>query len=102
MNRTVSEILEGMRDSYRGKTFSEISSLGWIDQVPVKIGWKKYYPSIWSERYGGDSAILVVQLTKWHIPKFFGTTDCIGFIKSKNGDIEDVDAYWLMHEIGHP
>ena len=91
-----------MRDQFRGKTWEEISCIGWKNRNPINIGWRKYHPSVWSQEYGDNEVLLVVQLTKWYIPKFFGATDCIGFIQNSNNETTDVDAYWLMHEIGHP
>ena len=102
MSEQVQKILEEMRDQVRGKNFDEVSSIGWQNREPIKIGWRKYYPSVWSQEYGENEIILVVQLTKWYIPNFLGTTDCIGFIQNLNNETTDVDAYWLMHEIGHP
>jgi hypothetical protein len=102
MKETVLKTLKEMRDQYRGKSFEEISSVRWQNRNPITIGWRTYYPSIWSQEYGNGEVLLVVQLTKWYIPKIFGTTDCIGFVQKQNNEITDVDACWLMHEIGHP
>jgi hypothetical protein len=102
MEKAVLKILEEMRDQYRGKSFDFISSLNWEVHKPIRIGWRKYQPSVWSQEYGINEVVLVVQLTKWYIPNIFGTTDCIGFLQNQNNETTDVDAYWLMHEIGHP
>ncbi len=102
MKKTAQRILEEMREEIKGKTFQEVSSIGWKNHEPIKIGLRKYYPSTWSQEYDDNKVLLVVQLTKWYIPNFLGATDCIGFIQDRSGETSDVDAYWLMHEIGHP
>ncbi|EKE67220.1 hypothetical protein B3C1_19049 [Gallaecimonas xiamenensis 3-C-1] len=76
--------------------------MGWEDLEPVKIRRKKYYPAVWSQDHGDDEVLLVVQLTKWHVPQIIGTTDCIGLIKNRMNRTIDVDALWLMHHIGYP
>ena len=102
MKKTVLKVLEEMRGQYKGKPFDYVLSLGWQNHNPVRIGWRMYYPSTWSQEYGNNEVLLVVQLTKWYIPNIFGTTDCIGFVQNQNNETTDIDAYWLMHEIGHP
>ncbi|WP_045861330.1 hypothetical protein [Teredinibacter purpureus] len=101
MNPEVGSYLKDMRVKYQVKSYDEITSLGWIEEAPIKISRKKYYPAIWGQEFQGQ-ALLVVQLTRWHIFKWLGSTDCIGFTVNKDGGREDVDAYWLMHEVGHP
>lgn len=102
MKKQIDEILEEMRSKYKVKTFEEISLLDWQNHDPIKIGWRKYYPSVWSQEYGKDSILLVVQLTKWYVPNILGATDCLGFVINRSHEIMDVDAYWLMQEVGHP
>jgi hypothetical protein len=102
MVESVKNILEEMRDQERGKTFEQISSIGWVNTEPIKINRRKYFPAIWSQEYGENEVLLVVQLTKWYIPKFFGATYCIGFLQNQKNETTDVDEYWLMHEVGHP
>jgi len=102
MDQKIEKILNEMRDEFRGKSFEEIQALNWINRSPFKLGWRKLYPSVWSQEYGDSEFLLVVQLTRWYIRNFFGSTDCIGFLISKGGSTTDVDASWLMHEIGHP
>lgn len=101
MNPAVEIHLKEMRVKYQAKSYDEIMSLNWIEEAPVKINGKKYYPAIWGQEFQGQ-ALLVVQLTRWYIFQWFGSTDCIGFTVNKEGIRENVDAYWLMHEVGHP
>ena len=101
MNPSVERYLKEMRAKYQEKSYDEITSLDWIEEAPVKINGKKYYPAIWGLEFQGQ-ALLVVQLTCWYIFQWFGSTDCIGFTVNKEGIRENVDAYWLMHEVGHP
>ena len=102
MNEKVENILKEMREEFRGKSFEEIQSITWINRDPIKLGWRKLYPAIWSQEYGDSEILLVVQLTSWYIRNIFGSTDCMGFLINNQGSTTDVDAYWLMHEVGHP
>ena len=102
MNEKVEKILNEMREEFRDKSYDEIRSLNWINRPAMKIGWRKYYPSVCSQPYGDSDIVLIVQLTKWYIRGFLGATYCIGILLDENGNTTDVDAYWLMHEIGHP
>lgn len=102
MDEKVESILNEMRDEFRGKSFEEIQSLSWTNRDPIRVGWRKLYPSVWSQKYGDSQFLLVVQLTRWYIRHVFGSTDCIGFLINDQGVTTDVDAYWLMHEVGHP
>lgn len=102
MKSEVRAILEDMRLQFEGKSYDEIKSVGWIEQNPISIKKKKYYPAIWSEVFPDEELLLVVQLTRWYFLKMIGSTDCIGFTLNKEGCLRHVDEYWLMHKVGHP
>ena len=101
MNPKILNYLEEMREAYKNKGYDEIVNLGWISEEPVRIDGKKMYPATWGEEFQ-DNALLVVQLTRWYIFKWFGATHCIGFTLSEEGVLTPVDANWLMHKVGHP
>jgi hypothetical protein len=101
MNSVVESYLKDMRLTYKEKNYDEIISLGLVTDKPVRINGKKYYPAAWGQEFQGQS-LLVVQLTRWHIFKLFGSTDCIGFTLNREGTLKHVDANWLMNEVGHP
>ncbi len=101
MNSEIERHLKEMRERYKGINYDEIVNLGWVNEDPVTISGKKYHPAIWGQEFDGQ-ALLVVQLTRWYILRWFGATDCIGFLVNKAGTLSEVDAYWLMHEVGHP
>lgn len=107
MKAAVRKTLEEMRDQFRNMPCEDIAAISWLDQDPIDIDRIKYYPAVWSQAYGEDARLLLVQLTRWYIPRFFGATDCIGFLcypNAQTSDSEriDVDEEWLMREIGHP
>ena len=102
MNDVIREKLEQMRESYESKTYEELLRLGWVKQEPIMICGKKNWPAVWSELMTDGAILLVVQLTRWHLLRIWGSTDCIGFLYSKNGQIEYVDENYLMNEVGHP
>ncbi|UTA48153.1 hypothetical protein L1F30_01100 [Simiduia sp. 21SJ11W-1] len=102
MKSEVREKLEEMRLQFEGKSFDDLKAMGWIDKSPIAINKKKYHPAIWSQSFGDDELLLVVQLTRWYFLKMIGSTDCIGFTLTKEGELNHVDEYWLMHEVGHP
>lgn len=101
MKPAIENYLKEMRVKYQTKNFDEIVSLGWIEEAPIKIDGKKYYPAVWGHEFQ-EQALLVVQLTRWYIFNWFGSTDCIGFTVNKEGIRENVDAHWLMQKVGHP
>jgi len=101
MNLEVKEYLEQIREPYKTWSYSEIVDMGWITKESIELNGKKHHPAIWGEEFQ-DQALLVVQLTRWYFLKIFGATDCIGFLMNGDGTITNVDAYWLMHEVGHP
>ena len=101
MNPKILTYLQVMRESYKNKSFDEIVNLGWISEVPINIDGTKYYPAIWGSEFQ-DNALLVVQLTRWYIVNWFGTTDAIGFTLNEKGALTEVDANWLMNVVGHP
>ena len=102
MKTVVREKLEDMRLQYEGKPYEEIKSIGWIEKKPITIKGKKYHPAIWSEAFPDEELLLVVQLTRRYFLNMIGSTDCIGFTLNKEGQLNHVDEYWLMHEVGHP
>lgn len=102
MKSEVREQLENMRHQYEGKSYEDLKSLKWIEKDPILIKKKKYHPAIWSEVFPDEELLFVVQLTRWYFLKIFGSTDCIGFTLNKEGKLNHVDEYWLMHEVGHP
>ncbi len=102
MKPEIREQLEKARRQYEGKSYEELKSLGWVEQDPITIQKTKYHPAVWSQVFADEELLLVVQLTRWHLLKLSGSTDCIGFTLRKNGEFKHVDEYWLMHEVGHP
>lgn len=107
MKAAVRKTLEEMRDQFRNMPCADIAAISWLDQDPIYIDRTKYYPAVWSQAYGEDACLLVVQLTRWYIPRFFGATYCIGFLcypndQTADSERTDVDDMWLFHEIGYP
>ena len=102
MKQEIRERLEKIRSKYEEFSYQDLEEIDWLDLEPIEIGSKKYFPSVWSEKQEDERMLLVVQLKRWIFLRFIGETDCIGFLSSKNGDIELVDENYLMNEIGHP
>jgi hypothetical protein len=96
----VREELEAMRAQYEARPYAELANLGWIDLAPLTIQEEVYRPSIWSEDYNGK-LLIVVQLQR-NLWLGWKRTACIGSILSQDGEIEHVDEFFLMNEIGHP
>lgn len=101
MNPEIERHLITMRERNKNKNYDEIVNLGWVTDAPVIINGKKYHPAILGEEFDGQ-ALLIVQLTRWYIFRWFGETECLGFLLNKAGVLSEVDADWLMHEVGHP
>lgn len=102
MNPEIREQLETLRGKYESYSYEEVKELGWVNLEKVEISGRTYWPSVWSQAFPDNSALLVVQYTRWYFLKLVGATDCIGFVVSPNGTIKFVDENYLMNEVGHP
>lgn len=101
INKLIQAQLTQMRDSYRANSREKLLALDWVETEPISLNGKMYYPAVWSCQYE-DMVLLVVQITRWHFMRIVGTTHAIGFLLVSDGRHIDVDAEWLMNEIGHP
>jgi len=102
MKMEIRKKLENMRSKYESFSYDEVVGLDWIEEDPIQINGKKYYPSVWSRKFPDQDALLVVQLTRWYFLKMIGSTDCIGFTINPTGVRQNVDEKWLMNEVGYP
>ena len=102
MKDIIRKKLEEIRCQHEDKSYDELKNLGWINMDSVTISKKKYWPAVWSEVMHDEKCLFVAQLTRWHLLRIIGTTDCIGFLLTKNGEKEYVDEEYLMNEVGHP
>lgn len=102
MKKAIKETLEQMRATFESQSYDELKVLKPIQQAPIRIDGKRYYPAVWAEILPNDAVLLVVELTHWYFLNWFGSTDCIGFTLTEVGERQYVDADWLMTEIGYP
>lgn len=102
MKDSIRKILEDIREQYSQYSFEKVKELGWKNMDSIKVEGKRYWPSVWSQIHKKNDMILVVQLTRWHFLRLVGSTDCIGYIFSKSGDVTPIDEIYLMNEVGHP
>ena len=102
MKSVIRKYLNNLLAKYEGYSYQAIEEIDWINLDPIEIDGKKYFPSVWAQKMTDERMLFVVQVTRWIFLRFYGQTDCIGFLISKESDLEYVDEVYLMNEIGHP